>query len=746
MFCKQCGAELLPGASFCKNCGFQLPKPIDPTVAVHPATGSEAEQTVNPTEVQAFPAGGVQYPQPAQEPSPVPEQKPQKAPKKKMKKGKKIFITVTAILLVLILAAGGLFLKWYLSPEQKLLRALESENYDEAGDIYRKELGNKSNEDITQALTERIEEVKENYVNKSRDYAATVSELEKIQEMKVKAVQKLLDETVEFVNILNASRTAFSTAESMMENKDYENAITQYKLVQEIDADYNTALDQMQKAVDGYREDILTKAAEQAQQEQYEEAIAQLNIGLTVLPQDAKLEEQIQIYTVASGDKIRADVLVKAKGYADSGDYVAAIKVIKDAQKTQGDDAEYQNALKTYSDDYEAKVIASADNMAEDGDYIGALREINSATEIIGTSEAFNSKKIEYETNYVNESLDSADEFLNIRDIDKAKQVIEDALALFPDNAELIAKSKEIENLKPVSLSTITPFNYDSKYIENIVWNEGVPTDPFGNDYTNCKNYSINKFSPSWLGGSAYAEYNLDGKYDGITGRLSPYSNIEENGSIYFQIYADGQLAYTSPIITRKTEPIEFSVEITGAEYIKIYVQIQNDGGSLIISDVMLWKDSANESNSDTNQTSVLISELSPFNSGSKYIDDIVWNSGFPVDIPGNDYTNCKNYSINKFAPGWLGGNAYIEYRLNGEYKKLSGRISPYADTQENGSIYMQVFADEQLVYTSPDITRKTEMLEFSVDISGAMYIKIVVQIKNSGGSLIMSDVVLWKD
>ena len=49
-------------------------------------------------------------------------------------------------------------------------------------------------------------------------------------------------------------------------------------------------------------------------------------------------------------------------------------------------------------------------------------------------------------------------------------------------------------------------------------------------------------------------------------------------------------------------------------------------------------------------------------------------------------------------------------------------------------------------VYTSPDITRKTGLIEFSADINFAKYVKVIVQIRNSGGSLIMSDFVLERN
>ena len=47
----------------------------------------------------------------------------------------------------------------------------------------------------------------------------------------------------------------------------------------------------------------------------------------------------------------------------------------------------------------------------------------------------------------------------------------------------------------------------------------------------------------------------------------------------------------------------------------------------------------------------------------------------------------------------------------------------------------MKIYADDKLVYTSPAIGRKTDLVNFNADISGADYIKIVVKVMQSGTS-----------
>ena len=91
------------------------------------------------------------------------------------------------------------------------------------------------------------------------------------------------------------------------------------------------------------------------------------------------------------------------------------------------------------------------------------------------------------------------------------------------------------------------------------------------------------------------------------------------------------------------------------------------------------------------------------------------------------------------------------EYRVYGKYKYISGALSPHADINEDAYSQVKIYADDKLVYTSPAIGRKTDLVKFNADISGADYIKIVVEVKrreekdgNNKDSLILMDVQLW--
>lgn len=115
------------------------------------------------------------------------------------------------------------------------------------------------------------------------------------------------------------------------------------------------------------------------------------------------------------------------------------------------------------------------------------------------------------------------------------------------------------------------------------------------------------------------------------------------------------------------------------------------------------------------------------------------WNNGSPKDPFGNDYSSSSNYVISYY----YGGEQYIEYRLYGDYTTLTGTIAPYTEMEEDKYGFLQVYVDDVLVYTSKDVGRKTDAFSFEVNVSGAEYIKLVINSKYHG-YIILSDVQLW--
>lgn len=127
----------------------------------------------------------------------------------------------------------------------------------------------------------------------------------------------------------------------------------------------------------------------------------------------------------------------------------------------------------------------------------------------------------------------------------------------------------------------------------------------------------------------------------------------------------------------------------------------------------------------------ISLSTLTPINGGW------TWNTGSPKDPFGNDYSGATNFVI-LCDDGWSGTDVhYAEYRLYGEYSRITGTLAPYTSIGKDSTWYLQIYADETLVYTSPEVGRKTDAFDFSVAIDGAEYIKIKISLNKEADAIL---------
>ena len=322
-----------------------------------------------------------------------------------------------------------------------------------------------------------------------------------------------------------------------MKSEDYANAIVQYRKVSEKDTiNYEASKKRLEDAIKGYRVKVANEAAGYAEQEDYVSALTVLETALNILPNDPEITQKKNKYSADNAKKIKKDALTKATEYAKEKDFKNAILTIRAAQTGENEfDAELQSALANYEKKYVDAVIAQADALIAKRDYNGALT-----------------------------ALSEANEFL-------------------PDNEELEDKYTEVDENKPVSLSTIKVFNG-----EEGGWNEGSPVDSFGVTYTELSNFFI--FSRSnQLRHSTYKEFRLYGKYKTLTGKCVPHEDMGTDGSCTVHIYADEKPVQTITV-KRKTDLIEFNADIEGADYLKVVIDV-NEYSSILLMDFMLWKD-----------------------------------------------------------------------------------------------------------------------------------------------------------
>lgn len=447
-------------------------------------------------------------------------------------------------------------------------------------------------------------------------------------------------------------------------------------------------------------------------------------------------EESSYTVEVAKLDEdMTSPIISEASRLAEAGNFDSAIKIITDALETYGENTDLRQALASYSSAYKEKILAEADSFATDEKYLDAIAIIDIAQKILNDAN-LQKKKNEYEELYIECVMGVADDLISQDKIKDADASIKEALNKYPNNEKLKTKAAQIETLYPVPITTLTAINS-----ENWNWNDGIAEDPFGNNYSSGCNYAILK-NGSYR--NRYSiEYRANKKYSSISGIIAPHDEMAEDGYCYVQVFADDVLVYTSPTVHRKTDSFTFNADITEADYIIIKVYVEWDS-SVIVSDVTLTVKSVSDAapsgmdsitSSEEDNKGISITTLKIINQ-----ENWQWNDGEPKDIVGRDYTSVCNYAI--LQNGSYRDSYSVEYRVDGEYECLHADFAPHTAMSENGYAYIQVLADDVLIYTSSNITNKTDANSIDLDITGTKYIKIQVYVEWDS-AIILSNVTI---
>ncbi len=84
-----------------------------------------------------------------------------------------------------------------------------------------------------------------------------------------------------------------------------------------------------------------------------------------------------------------------------------------------------------------------------------------------------------------------------------------------------------------------------------------------------------------------------------------------------------------------------------------------------------------------------------------------------------------KMYSNPIGISAYSGTISYIEYDLNGAYKRFSGTVFRGKDMPDKENAWFKVYIDDACVYSSKIMNYKTEPFSFDIDIKNGRYLKI---------------------
>ena len=216
---------------------------------------------------------------------------------------------------------------------------------------------------------------------------------------------------------------------------------------------------------------------------------------------------------------------------------------------------------------------------------------------------------------------------------------------------------------------------------------------------------------------------------------IAPHSDIGKDGKSYVQVYVDNVIQYTSPLITAKGGIYSTTVDVKGAEYLKIVI-VKGDYGCIMLSDVNLKKASDAKVSPDTSAD--YLSTLSPLNG------NINWNNDFPQNIKQDDYTLANNYFVYHGDSCSWHYTKEVEYYINGNYKTFTLDYAPYSDFGRDANSSIVIYADDKEIFSGSINQKSAKTNTGELDVSGVSYLKIVIE-KGDYGCIIISDAKLKK-
>lgn len=381
-------------------------------------------------------------------------------------------------------------------------------------------------------------------------------------------------------------------------------------------------------------------------------------------------------------------------------------------------------------------IIEEAQVLADAEDFVGALAKIEDGLDEYSDEDKLQDKLDEYQVSLTNQQITAiianADSLASKGDYEGAIELVEAGLEDYPDNSALQEKNTEYNAALAAQVKAKTLA--DAQALADIGEYESAMSiikaaqEAYGEDKEYDTAYKSYHKAYSLEDAAILAD---SGDYAGAITLISNAQKINENDVDLISAYN----AYCDSFI----QIILVDADAFTAEWkIDEAIGVVKSGLKTIPDSPQL-----NEKLERLNASKpVSITSLTSINASKWY-----WNEDNPMDPFGNSYASGCNYVV---FHNQSSSERSVEYRTYGEYSTLTGVIAPHADIGQKITCTVLVYADDQLVYTSPAIVQKTDAFTFSADVSGAEYVKIEVRFNDTNpfdvfvDRLIISDVKLW--
>lgn len=207
--------------------------------------------------------------------------------------------------------------------------------------------------------------------------------------------------------------------------------------------------------------------------------------------------------------------------------------------------------------------VQEANEYFQKGEYEDGQEVLENAREAIASSAGTQVDISAYIARSAQNYATKAEQFFAQGKIEAALQDMEIAAHLAPDNADYQAKLDEYGSYLPLDLS-----KEDNMLTYELLSFRNRATETANNGEVFKNVMYISGFGQY---GDRIANYLLGGKYNKVSGTaFLPQDEKNATSGMFFEIYGDGALLYTSPTLTAGVLPAPFEVDVTGVENLRV--------------------------------------------------------------------------------------------------------------------------------------------------------------------------------
>ena len=262
---------------------------------------------------------------------------------------------------------------------------LEASNYREAVSIYNEEIyGHESREEKADPqVREAVDSVRDRYMNESCGYEDACAYLNILADIDKKDLSELAQSALNEVELYESSSSTIREGTALMEEREYLKAIEVLLRVEESSTMYGEARENIDSCVS----EIVKAGVSAESEEECLEAIAAIDEGIALLPENGALKEGRDECQSKYRSLVRERTIAEADELAANGDYEGAFERLNEGLEVLAEDEQLGEKVTALRKDFIDHVTRLALGKVDDGDFGEAGDLVEESLEIYSCGE-----------------------------------------------------------------------------------------------------------------------------------------------------------------------------------------------------------------------------------------------------------------------------------------------------------------------------------------------------------------------